>query len=73
MTICILNHFFWSEVFSFGLFVVVSMQDTYFIHKCTNGSIAIGQVATFKASFIQAHNFLKLLGPLELEIFRSFL
>jgi hypothetical protein len=38
-----------------------------------NGSIAIGQVTTFKASFIQAHNFLKLLGPLELEIFTSFL
>lgn len=38
-----------------------------------NGSIAIGQVATFKASFIQAHNFLKLLGRLELEIFTSFL
>jgi phage antirepressor YoqD-like protein len=38
-----------------------------------NGSIAIGQVATFKASFIRAHNFLKLLAPLELEIFTSFL
>jgi hypothetical protein len=37
-----------------------------------NGSIAIGQVATFKASFIQSHNFLKLLGPLELEIFTIF-